>query len=83
MLYERGDMIFKDYDWTNAEDLAKFKDDPDRNLLIRNQGYDMLINFICEQRKYMSKTHAGKMEILIHDKLPFGLKSQYSVFNWL
>ena len=85
LLYEKDDLVFKDYDWSNAADHTKFQGDPDRNLFMRNEGNDVLymINYVCTLLNYTSKKDAGNMEILIHEKLPFSIRSQNSVFNWL
>jgi len=42
-----------------------------------------MINYACEAMDCKSKTEAGRMEILLHEKLPLEVKSQNSVYSWL
>jgi len=85
MTIRKEDLLFNDYNWETEPDNAIFQGEPDRNMFHRNEGNDVLymINYFCSVMNYDSKIHAGKMEILIHEKMPFDIKSQNSVFNWL
>jgi hypothetical protein len=85
ILYQKTDLLYNDYEWNNTADDVKFQGEPDRTTFTRHDGNDVLyiINFICQRMKYISKEHAGRIEMLIHDKLPLEVKSQKSVFNWI
>lgn len=85
LLYQKHDLLFNDYDWTTLADHVKFQGAPDRNMFVRHEGNDVLymINYFCNVMDYKTKTHAGRIEMLIHDKMPIEIKSQKSVFQWL
>jgi hypothetical protein len=84
-IYYKEDLLFSDYEWNEAISHVKLQGSPDRNLFIPHEGNQMLymINYACEIMSYTSKTDAGRMEILLHEKLPSDIKSQNRVFAWL
>ena len=84
-IYNRSDLLFNDYEWNESSDHVKLQSVPDRNLFMRHEGNEVLymINYACETMDCKSKTEAGRMEILLHEKLPLEVKSQNSVYSWL
>lgn len=84
-VYHREDLLFNDYEWNESASHVKLQGTPDRNLFMRYEGNEILymINHACEIMGCTSKTEAGRMEMLLHDKLPLDIKSQNRVFVWL
>lgn len=84
-VYYKEDLLFNDYEWNESVTHIKLQGSPDRNLFMRYEGYEILymINYACEVLGCTSKTDAGRMEMLLHEKLPLDTKSQNSVFTWL
>ena len=77
--------MFNDYEWNESAEHVKLQGVPDRNLFMRHEGNEVLymINYACKIMDCMSKTDAGRMERLLHEKLPLEVRSQNSVFTWL
>lgn len=84
-VYNRSDLLFDDYEWTEPLSHVKLQGTPDRNLFMRYEGYEILymINYACETMNAVSKADAGRIETLLHEKLPIDIRSQNSVFQWL
>jgi|KBSMisStaDraftv2_1062788.scaffolds.fasta_scaffold67335_5 hypothetical protein len=84
-IYDRKDLLFDDYEWTEPLTHVKLQGSPDRNMFNRNEGYNVLyiINYACGILNCKTKIEAGRMEILLHEKLPLEVKSQNSVSSWL
>jgi len=84
-IYSRSDLLFNDYEWNEPHTHVKFQGEPDRNMFMRYEGNAMLymINYACDIMNCRTKTEAGRIEILLHEKLPLEVRSQASVFHWL
>ena len=84
-IYNKSDLLFNDYTWNESAEHVKLQGVPDRNMFMRYEGNEILymINYACETMDCKSKTEAGRMEILLHEKLPLEVKSQNSVYSWL
>jgi hypothetical protein len=84
-VYYKSDLLFNDYVWNESAEHVKLQGVPDRNMFMRYEGNEILymINYACEMMECKSKAEAGRMEILLHEKLPLEVRSQNRVYSWL
>lgn len=84
MTVTKEDLVFTHYSWYenvgNREDFS-----PSRKTFDRNNGSHILwvVNWYASEYEQFQKTDIAKLEILISEKLPFGLLSEKSVCQWL
>jgi hypothetical protein len=74
-----------DYDWTGGVDPSVFTDGPTRRKFDRHNGNQVLflINLYISFSGKQTLSEGLKMETLLNTHLPFGVKSEISVFKWL
>lgn len=86
-LFNRGDMIYKDYDWKAKyeKDDPKVTGKPDNTLFARHEGYEMIyfVNAFAEAHSFKNVVSCQKAEKLLREKLPSDVRSQINVKNWL
>jgi len=84
IVYKKNDLVYTDYEWTEPI-ITKLTGSPDRNLFKRYEGHEVLymINYTCETKGLTSKEDAELIEKLLHESMPFDIKSQNSVYQWL
>jgi hypothetical protein len=85
MSFSKEDLVNQHYSWTNSVIDTIFTGEPSRRLFDRFSGDQVLyiINSFGRSLGNLSLTDGRKLEELITNKLPIGLKSELSVFNWL
>ena len=83
MFFFREHLIGKDYEWPENKN-SQFFGTPGRQVFDRFNGNHLLyiINVFGESIGKLSIDDGQKIEMLI-SQLPFNLKSELSVFNWL
>ena len=84
MHFSKEDLQGQHYTWSN-EGKSNLTGQPSRRLFDRFNGDQVLfiINSYASMAEKFSLEEARKLEELINDYLPFGIKSEMSVFNWL
>ena len=85
-LITKSDLYYKDYSWTVVQgDNPKISGVPDKTLLNRKEGYEVLyfINKFCEIYKLKIKSSAIKVEKMIRNEVPINIHSQIKIKEWL
>lgn len=85
-LITKSDLYYDDYSWsTYSNDDSKITSEPDRTLLNRKEGYEILyfINKLVEMHKLKLKSSALKIENMIRNEVPSNLHSQENVKSWI
>lgn len=85
---KRSDLYYKDYSWKTTEgDNPRLRGEPDRSLLNRNEGFEILyfVNKFLEKHssslKRMESAH--KVEKMIRNELPSDVRHQINVQAWI
>lgn len=85
-LITKSDLYYKDYSWTaiGGDDPEK-TGEPDRSLLNRKEGYEVLpfINKFCREHNLKSKKSAEKVEKIIRNEVPSDIRSQEKIITWI
>ena len=73
------------YKWTSECERSVFDGSASRRLFDRFNGNQVLflINLLLDCCGSLSIEQGKKIETLIMNKLPFGIKSEITAFNWL
>lgn len=86
ILFSKRNLIYKDYTWTpylNSNPQVSGK--PDSTLFNATEGNEVvyLINILMVLWDYRFSNTGNKIEKLIHDRLPSGIKTQEEVMDWI
>ncbi|WP_103912206.1 hypothetical protein [Halpernia humi] len=82
----RSDLYYKDYSWTILKnDDPKISGEPDRSLLSRKEGYEILyfVNKLSEISNFKNKSSAIKIEKMIREEVPHNIHSQENIKTWI
>ena len=73
------------YNWTPENERSVFDGDASRRLFDRFNGNQVLfiINLLLDCCGSLSIDQGKNIENLIMNKLPFGIKSEITAYNWL
>ena len=85
-LISKEDLFYDDYSWTVVSgDNPKVTGKPDRDLLNRKEGYEVLdfINKFCKDYNLKKKASANKVEKMIRDEVPSIIHSQEKIVDWI
>jgi hypothetical protein len=84
MFFFKEHLIGKTYEWPENKSISE-KSEPGRQLFDRFNGDHLLymINFFGASVGLFSINDGQKVEKLITSQLPFDVKSEIGVFNWL
>lgn len=85
-LFNKTDMTYRGYQWTTyPNDNRKITGIPDDTTFNRNEGYEVLylINTVANGLKLNEVRDCQKMEIMIHEGLPYDIIIQVEVKNWI
>jgi hypothetical protein len=85
-IYEKINLIYSDYSWTTYNhDDPKVSGEPDRTLLNRNEGYEVLyfINKFMETHELKKISSGNKIEKLIRENVPENFHCQDKIHNWI
>jgi hypothetical protein len=84
MHFSKEDLQGQHYTWSN-DGKSQLTGQPSRRLFDRYNGDQVLfiINSYAAMSEQFTIEEARRMEELINDYLPLGIKSEMSVFNWL
>ena len=85
MPFSKEDLVNQHYSWAESVINTAFTGEPSRRLFDRFSGDQVLyiINSFGRSLGNLSLNDGRKLEELISNKLPIGLKSELSVYNWL
>jgi hypothetical protein len=85
MHFTKDDLLGKHYSCNPQEGSTTLTGQPSRRLFDRFNGDQVLfiINSYATLVEKFTLAEARRMEELITDYLPLGIKSEMSVFNWL
>lgn len=86
MTFLKEDLVGKHYSWTTTINAAAFTGEPSRRLFNPFNGNQVLfvINaYASSLPEKFTLSDAHKVEDMILNNLPEGVKSEMSVFNWL
>lgn len=84
-LITKNDLNYQ-YSWTSTKgDDPKISGEPDKTLLNRNEGYEILyfINKFCEMHSLKQKNSALKIEKIIKNDLPSAIRSQENIKDFM
>lgn len=85
-LFNKPDMIYKDYSWTAISgDDPRISGKPDNTLLNRHEGYEVLylINKCLDEWRFKNMSSGQKLEKMIREGLPSNVRSQSNIKDWL
>ena len=84
---ERSDLQYADkYAWTAIpDDDPKITGEPDNTPFNRKEGFEVLalLNRFLAKHKFKQKASGLKAEKLLKEHLPYGLRTQRNVEDWL
>ena len=85
MIFLKEHLGKKHYDWATKLTYSLEKNEPDRRSFNPLNGYQVLfiINHFGRSLGKLTFTDGREIEELISTQLPFEIKSELSVFNWL
>lgn len=85
-LYTKSDMVYGDYNWT-VEPVTNpyLTGRPESVILNRHEGNEVLhmINKLAGLWDIEERSDVQKMERMIHDHLPSGVRSHDNVIEWM
>lgn len=85
MLFHRDHLSGDEYSWNSHNGRQEFAGEPSRRLFDRFNGDQLLfiINFYGSLAVGFSVEEGRRIERMINDRMPFDIKSEISVFNWI
>ncbi len=90
MAFSKNDMYYKDYIWTTkySSDDPKVTGEPDKTLLSRKEGWEMLyfVNKLAEKWNFpkpISVSSYQKIERAIREYVPTDIRSQENIKKWI
>ena len=85
MIFLKEHLRKKNYDWSVGQNRYQENNEPNRCSFNPLNGYQMLflINYFGKSIGKLTITDGCQIEELIATQLPFEMKSEVSVFNWL
>lgn len=85
MVFKREHLLITHYNWTKNVNGSTYAGTPGRRMFDRHDGNQLLflINFFGESIGNLTLQDGHKIEELINNQLPSGVRSELAVFNWL
>lgn len=90
MAFSKNDMYYADYIWTTkyTNDDPKVTGEPDRTLLARKEGWEMLyfVNKLSEKWQWKAPVTARnyqKIERAVREYVPGDVRSQEKIKTWI
>lgn len=90
MDFSKNKMYYEDYIWTTkySNDDPKITGEPDKTLLARKEGWEMLyfVNKLAEKwnwQKPVSVINFQKIERAVREYVPSDTRSQENIKNWI
>lgn len=84
--FKKSDLLYDDYSWTTSDnDDPTITGTPDKDLLNRTEGYEMLyfINSFMTSHDLKQKDSFQKIESMIRESLPGSIRSHKNIAKWI
>ena len=86
-MFQKTDLLCHDlYSWkaTNGDN-SRLIGSPDRDLLNRDEGYEVLafIRYFMKKYRHTSIADGKKVELMIHLLVPEGIRSRAKIGEWI